>query len=158
MVVKKERISKRVQRIAALLKACTPEELAQLVNLVPQLQEAQRFAKVEEEAIKHFRQVLTHKRDGAPLALDEPFLGGLTYREYLALSPEDEDALWERLFAEAEESLKDLEELEEADVRPDARLPTRRGGNPKWEPASNRARDCSEFGGRFRGRRRVPPS
>ncbi len=139
MVVGRERISKRVQRIAALLKACTPEELAQLVDLVPQLREAQRLAEMEEEAIEHFRQVLTHKRDGSPLVLDEPFLGGLTYREYLALSPEEEDALWERLFAEAEEALKGSEEWGEADVRPDARLPTRQRSTPKCEPASNRA-------------------
>ncbi len=117
--MEKERTTKRVKRIAALLEACTAEELAQLVELVPRLREAQRLAEVEKEAIEHFRRVLSRKR-GTPLALDEPFLGGLTYGEYLALSPEAEDALWERLFAEAEEALGDLEET---DARRDARLP-----------------------------------
>ncbi len=118
--MERERTSRRVERIAALLEACTSEELVQLVELVPRLREAQRLAEVEEEAVEHFRRVLARKRGGTPLALDEPFLGGLTYGEYLALSPQAEDALWERLFAEAEEALEDLKET---DVQPDARLP-----------------------------------
>jgi hypothetical protein len=45
---------------------------------------------------------LLARRDGEPPKPEEPFIGGLTYGEYLALSEEDEATFWDRLF-QAEE-------------------------------------------------------
>jgi len=39
-------------------------------------------------------------QEAEPPALDEEFIGGLTYRQYYALSDEEEKALWDELFAD----------------------------------------------------------
>jgi hypothetical protein len=48
---------------------------------------------------------------------DQPYFGGLTWREYQALSDEERRALWDRLYAEFD---VEIEAAEEHDVRPDA--------------------------------------
>lgn len=56
-----------------------------------------------------------------PPSPDGEFVGGLTYREYFALSDAEAEALWNELAAGAPR----LEDLPEIEVRPDARLPAR---------------------------------
>jgi hypothetical protein len=53
---------------------------------------------------------LLDRRGGKPPAPDEPFIGGLTYGEYLALSEEEEAAFWDKLFQEEEIGIDDLQE------------------------------------------------
>jgi hypothetical protein len=47
------------------------------------------------------RQILTQLRRSLAGDPDAPFFGGLTFEEYAGLSEEEEQALWERLSAEA---------------------------------------------------------
>ncbi len=56
-----------------------------------------------------------------PPSPDGEFVGGLTYREYFALTDAEAEALWDELTADAPR----LEDLPEIEVRPDARLPAR---------------------------------
>lgn len=48
---------------------------------------------------------------------DQPYFGGVTWREYQALSDEERQALWDKLYAEFD---VEIEATEEQDVRPDA--------------------------------------
>ena len=48
---------------------------------------------------------------------DQPYFGGVTWREYQALSDEEGQALWDKLYAEFD---VEIEATEEQDVRPDA--------------------------------------
>jgi hypothetical protein len=48
---------------------------------------------------------------------DQPYFGDMTRREYQALSEEERQALWDRLYAEFD---VDIDDIEEHDVRPDA--------------------------------------
>jgi len=54
--------------------------------------------------------------DQAP-PVDQPYFGGVTWREYQALSDEERQALWDKLYAEFD---VEIEATEEQDVRPDA--------------------------------------
>jgi hypothetical protein len=48
---------------------------------------------------------------------DQPYFGGVTWREYQALSDEERQALWDKLYAEFD---VEIEATEEQNVRPDA--------------------------------------
>lgn len=48
---------------------------------------------------------------------DQPYFGGLTWREYQALSDEERRMLWDQLYAEFD---VEIEAVEERDVRSDA--------------------------------------
>ena len=48
---------------------------------------------------------------------DQPYFGGVTWQEYQALSDEERQALWDKLYAEFD---VEIEATEEQDVRPDA--------------------------------------
>jgi hypothetical protein len=49
--------------------------------------------------------------------VDQPYFGGVTWREYQALSDEERQALWDKLYAEFD---VEIEATEEHNVRPDA--------------------------------------
>jgi len=115
-------VSQRVKKVAKVLQLFTPEELAQLVGLVPQLQEIEPIREMEDSAAEYFRRELLARRGGKPPASDEPFIGGLTYGEYLALSEEEEDVFWNKLFTE---EAMEIDDFEEHDVRAGARVPAR---------------------------------
>lgn len=117
-------VTQRVRKVAKVIRLFTREELAQLVGLVPQLRDIEPIKELKEPAAEYFQSELLARRGGEPPAQDEPFIGGLTYGEYLALSEEEETAFWDELFAEEE---MDVDEYEEHDVRSDARVPTRQG-------------------------------
>lgn len=114
-------MSQRVEKVARVIQAFTPEELAQLVSLVPRLQNV-ASVNVAESQTEYFRRELQRRRGGKPLEMDEQFIGGLTYGEYLALSEEEETTFWDELFAE---EMMGIDDFEEYDVNPDARVPTR---------------------------------
>jgi hypothetical protein len=118
-------IPQRVRQVARVLHFFSREELAQLVSLVPELQ----MVKPAElpGAIEHVRQAVLSLRGGIQPSLNEEFIGGLTYGQYLVLSKEEEDVFWEHIFAEGEIDLADMEEY---DVQPDAYVPARQKRGP----------------------------
>jgi hypothetical protein len=114
--------------MANILHQFSREELAQLIALVPDLEEVKPAGIPEgETATAYFRRLATGMRGGIAHSPHDEFLGGLTYEEYLALSEEEEEALWNRLFAEGE---MDIEDFEEHEVKPAAYVPARQERNP----------------------------
>ena len=101
-----------VQKLAQVIRRLTPEEMHQLVQLVPELERARAPEAVEEEqqAAAYFRHAAMELTGGTLPSLQDEFLEGLTYEEYFALSEAEQDALWERIFAEEETGPYDLEE------------------------------------------------
>jgi hypothetical protein len=72
--------------------------------------EAQRVLKeVREEVIALY--------GGQAPPEDQPYFGGVTWQEYHALSDEQRRALWDRVYAELDTAIEDIEEH---DVWPDA--------------------------------------
>jgi len=70
--------------------------------------------------VAHFRATVRAQETASP-SLDDEFIGGLTYREYFALSEEEEKALWDGVFAYEAMEIKDFSEVE---VASDARVPS----------------------------------
>jgi glucan biosynthesis protein len=107
----------RVVAVATAVRRLNRNELAQLVALVPALREVQPFD--EDHVVARFRQLGLELRAGRPASLDDPFLGGLTYAQYFALSTAEQDAFWEQLFHEPP---LDMEAMPEVDLTADAKL------------------------------------
>ena len=114
-------VSPRVIRVLNLIQRLEPEERSQLGQLLPPDVTSPSVVpkKALAEAIAYFQQKARQRP--TPPSLDDPFIAGLTYREYFALPDEEADALWDELAAEA----PSLEELPVIEVRPDAQLPAR---------------------------------
>ena len=114
-------VSPRVIRVLNLIQRLEPEERSQLGQLLPPDVASPSVVPKEAlaEAIAYFQQKARQRP--TPPSLDDPFIAGLTYREYFALPDEEADALWDELAAEA----PSLEELPVIEVRPDAQLPAR---------------------------------
>ncbi|MBM3237697.1 hypothetical protein FJZ31_15520 [Candidatus Poribacteria bacterium] len=125
----KEVYSQRVRKVAEVINLFTREEIVQLVSIVPRLREIQVIPELPEyvSAVEYFRDELLVRRGGEALVHDKAFIGGLTYGEYLALSEEEEIAFWDRLFAEDE---MEVDNFEEHDVKPDARVPAQQKRGP----------------------------
>ena len=111
--------AQRVEKVARVLQSFTSEELAQLVNLVPRIRRNKPAARTEEPVTEYFQRELQIRRGGKPLAVNEPFIAGLTYGEYLALSPKEEKIFWDELFTE---EMMEIDDFKEYDVKPDARI------------------------------------
>ena len=95
-------VSERVLKVANLVSRFTQDEMAQLLDLVPVLQEVKpASAQVEDdETITHFRQLAMEMSGGAAPSPQDEFLFGLTYEEYFNLSEEEAAALWDKVYAE----------------------------------------------------------
>lgn len=113
-----------VHRLAQVLRRLTPEEMHQLVQLVPELERALSPEELEEEreARAYFRRAAMELTGGKLPSLQDEFIEGLTYEEYFALTEMEQDALWERIFAEKETGAYDLREH---DARSNARVAPR---------------------------------
>ena len=113
------RVSPRVVRVLHLILRLAPEERRQLGAMLPP---EMTLATTEVDAT--VREAVAWVREQAaawprPPSLDDPFIGGLTYREYFALSDEEADALWERLADE----MPDSDNAPIVEVSPNARIP-----------------------------------
>ncbi len=56
--------------------------------------------KPNETTNEYLRRIILEMRGGVPLSLDDPFVEGMTLGQYLALSEEEEKALWDKWEAE----------------------------------------------------------
>ena len=106
----------RARAAVQLLRRLTRAELAQVVKLMPELRSLPAVTEEAEVTKDYWRRVLREERGGYQPTLDDEFLEGLTYRDYFAMSEAEQNAFWNRMFAE--ETRKD-KEPEEIDVRPD---------------------------------------
>jgi hypothetical protein len=117
-------IPERVLKMANLVSRFTQDEMAQLLDLVPALQEVKPVsAQVEDdEIIFHFRQLAMEVSGGVMPSPQDEFLFGLTYEEYFNLSEEEAAALCDKAYAE--ESAK-LDREPEHRVSSNAHVPSR---------------------------------
>jgi hypothetical protein len=104
-------VSPRVLRVLNLIRRLEPQERSQLGQLLPPDVTSPSVVSKEAlaEAVAYF-QDKARRRATSP-SLDDPFIAGLTYRQYFALPDDEADALWEELEAEAP-SLEELPVVE----------------------------------------------
>ncbi len=108
-----------VQRLADVMRRLKPDELRQLVELIPELRPvpSDRAVREEQAAVAYFRQAASKLP-----SLEDEFIDGLSYADYFALSPSEQDALWDRIFAQDPTGSHDLKEH---DAHPNAHVAAR---------------------------------
>lgn len=88
-----------VERVARIIREMSAEEKRYLVYLVPELREVEPLKPPEQllrpstEFLEKLRQEMLEARGGVPPSNEDPFIGGLTVGEYLALSDEEQEEL-----------------------------------------------------------------
>jgi hypothetical protein len=116
-----------VVQVARLIRGLSREEREQLKALVPELQRPpEAKSLIDKEGLRDYIQQELTKVEGKypPLAEADPFLGGLTVREYFALPDEARERIWN------EEHAMEIEDFEEHDVKPNAHVPARQKRRP----------------------------
>ena len=91
-------IPHRVVQVARLIRGLSPGEREQLKALVPDLQRLpEAKLMIDKGGLRDYIQQELAKVGGEYPSLTEadPFLGGLTVGEYLALPDEDRERIWE---------------------------------------------------------------
>jgi hypothetical protein len=105
-----------VEEVAGIIRQMSREEMAKLVRLVPELLEIEapkaELPRRWDEA--ELRGLLLQKlkelgEEYHPMRDDDPFIGGFTVKEYFELPDEEQEALWNKLYAEESEKLEELE-------------------------------------------------
>jgi hypothetical protein len=117
-----------VERVARIIREMSAEEKRYLVYLVPELREVKPLKPPEqplrpsEEFLAQLRQEILEARGGVPPSDDEPFIGGLTRGEFYRLPEEEQEAIWDEVWAQAEAEVeKSIEaDYREHPVKPDA--------------------------------------
>jgi hypothetical protein len=116
--------SNLVEQVARLIRAFDQEQMAQLLELVPQLHTIQlqkvSISSEQVELMAYYDHQLETLPEYPPMQDDDLFLGGLTVGEFFALPEAEQDRIWEEAHIEVERQL----ENQEQPVRPDA-LPAR---------------------------------
>jgi hypothetical protein len=117
-----------IERVARIIREMSAEEKGYLVYLVPELREVEPLKPPEqplhpsEEFPDQLRQEMLEARGGVPPSDDEPFIGGLTRGEFYRLPEEEQEAIWDEVWAQAEAEVeKSIEaDYREHPVKPDA--------------------------------------
>ncbi len=93
----------RVEGIMQVIKRLTPSEISELAQRLNAMQ-ARDFA-LSPEADEFWRRQV-EAQGGPPPSLDDPFIDGLTVRQYVALSEPEQAAIWDRFYAEELDKLE----------------------------------------------------
>jgi hypothetical protein len=117
-----------IERVARIIREMSAEEKGYLVYLVPELREVEPLKPPEQplrpskEFLEQLRQEILEARGGVPPSDDEPFIGGLTRGEFYRLPEEEQEAIWDKVWAQAEAEVeKSIEaNYRERPVKPDA--------------------------------------
>jgi hypothetical protein len=111
-----------VVQVARLIRGLSQKEREQLKALVPELQRPpETKLLIDKGEVRDYIQQELAKvgNEYPPLAEADPFLGGITIRDYFALPDEDRERIWN------EEQAMEIEDFEEHDVKPNAYVPAR---------------------------------
>lgn len=117
-----------VERVAHIIREMSAEEKRYLVYLVPELREVEPLKPPEQplrpskEFLEQLQQEMLKARGGVPPSDDEPFIGGLTRGEFYRLPEEEQEAIWDEVWAQAEAEAEEETEVNyrERPVKPDA--------------------------------------
>ncbi len=107
-----------VEQIAVVIKQMDLDDQKRLLELVPTLQQAAsqppvRTVEQTHNNISRLQAEVLAVVDNQPLSADEPFLGGLTLKQYHALPEKKKAELWD------EWGIDNLMEIEEQEVAVD---------------------------------------
>lgn len=104
-------VSPQVLRVLNLIQRLENQERSQLGQLLPPDVTLPPVVSEEAlaEAVAYFRDKA--RRRATPPSLEDPFIAGLTYRQYFALPDDEADALWDDLGAEVWQPTRALAEL-----------------------------------------------
>ena len=107
-----------LEQVALLIKRMPPQQRQKLITMVPELMIDTLMHKESNDNVNQIVQDLKEELlevvGEQPISSDETFLGGFTLGEYLELSEEERDELWDQW------SVTDITELEEIKVHSDA--------------------------------------
>ena len=112
-------LTRHVKQVAELVRHLTPEEMRELLRLVPKLQiEAFAVSSPDDDVLWAREQLAQYNAEARPMAADDLFLDDRTVAEYFALPEAEREQIWTDLYATA------IESAPEREVKPDATLPT----------------------------------
>ncbi|MEM7131265.1 MAG: hypothetical protein AAF702_33420 [Chloroflexota bacterium] len=107
-----------VEQIAAAVEMMSPVDLDRLLKLAPRLGERatsiSQQIEQKNEPIDRVQAWVMEALDQKPLSSDAPFFDGLTLGEFLALSDDDQSALWNKWQG------TELYDMDEVEVEEDA--------------------------------------
>jgi hypothetical protein len=110
-----------VEQIAQAIKQMNANERVRLLELVPELQEQETGRRSRREAqtsVAELQSEIDQLLNSRKLAADDPFVGNLSFRDYLALPDQDRESLWAQLAG----NNTWLDEDQKKEVQPDALL------------------------------------
>lgn len=99
----------RVRQVARLIRAMSDQERRWLVQVLPELRQAQVAPAAQADLMAHFRPRLDAIVGARPMRDSDPFIAGLTVGEFFALPEADQARLWDQAHTEAEHETKPLE-------------------------------------------------
>jgi len=111
----------RVQKVAELVRRLDPDEIRQLIRLVPQLHEKPQVVTEKDDEADELvlwvrEQMAQYATESRPMRDDDPFLGGITVGAYFALPGAERERIWGELYAQAIESAAEREVQSDAIV------------------------------------------
>lgn len=113
----------RVRQVARLIRSMSDQERRWLIQVLPELRQAQAPPAAQADLMAHFQPRLDALAVARPMLDTDPFIAGLSVGEFFALPEAEQAQLWDQAHMEAEREIKPLERP----VRPHA-LPTRSTG------------------------------
>jgi len=122
-------LSPRVREVTKVIQGFDRAEMLELLDILLQQLETGNEGggpHLRQQALAIRERLLEQARYEArpPSADDTPFVAGLTWGEYMALSEEEQEHIWNAQFT------MDIDDFEEHDVRPDAYIPARQEHRP----------------------------
>lgn len=121
----------RVQQVAHLIQQFTPQEIGQLVELVPSLRHPAQGKRVRYDIVgqdmrEYVLKELTALGDEyRPMQADDPFVGGMRVEEFFGLPGEEQARLWDK------QHQMDIDDFEERDVRFRSQMLARKALHPR---------------------------
>lgn len=111
---------RHVQQVAALVQRLSPEEIRELLRLVPKLQtEAMALDQPDELVGWVQEQLAQYTTEAHPMQAEDLFLGDQSVADYFALPEAERERLWAELYVAA------IESAPEHEVKPDATVSAR---------------------------------
>jgi hypothetical protein len=108
----------RVKQVARLIRQMSREERAALAQLVPELRPTPAIPTQQVELLAHFQPRLEALTDARPMLDTDPFIEDLNVGKFFALPEAEQDRLWNRAHAEAENEITPNERPVQADAVP----------------------------------------
>ena len=112
--------TQHVQQVAALVQHLSPEEIRELLRLVPKLQTEALTLHQPDELVEWVHEQLgQYTTETRPMQAEDVFLGDQSVADYFALPEAERERLWTDLYTAA------IESALEREIKPDATVSAR---------------------------------